>query len=582
MMRAAAVGETNDLTRVERQDPLTGTVLDQRFRMDRLLAAGGFGAVYRATDMHSDAAVAIKVLHAKLTREPMVVARFRRESKLLANLRDPHTITAYEFGRAPHGALYIVMELLHGESLYQRFRTSGPLPWHRVVHIARGVCSSLAEAHAAGIVHRDLKPANIHLETQGNDPDFVKVLDFGIAKIVGGNDRERTQLTQAGTMIGTVDYMSPEQMVGGELTGGSDIYALGVLMYEVITGRTPFTDAKTVTAILAAVLTRTPDPLSKYATVPPTLEQIVARCLERESHNRFADISDLADALASVVAPGVVRSTPAAPSNRFAQPGLSTAATLLDVRFTESSQTVLDARGPRDRLAGRFVLPPAVLLSPHLAPVSVGAVAPVAYPAATPVAHPPVSVAYSPTIPLASSSTDSRPGRRQGALAYAPTIPVTYSPTDSRPGQRQGDPAYFPTIPVASVAAPVAAPVARVSYPAAAYPAVPEAPAVFAVGSQRVIDVHGLQPKADGQGLPPAIDLAACQQQQHQQHQYHQYHQHHQHHGPPGVAPRVRAGTYDVRRYDMSAVARRDLMVRRIIWIALLVCAILALLIASR
>jgi len=300
-------GQTGDHTVIDPVDPLIGTVLDQRFRIDFALAAGGFGAIYLATDVAANAEVALKVLHPELAHDPKVIERFRREGATLASLRDPHTVTAYELGEAADGTLYIVMELLHGESLYQRFRARGPLPWRQAVHIARGVCSSLTEAHAAGIVHRDLKPANIHLETRGDDPDFVKVLDFGIAKIMHGADEpappwagERSELTLAGQMIGTVDYMSPEQMVGDTLTGRSDIYAIGVVLYQMISGRTPFAGEQTATAILAAVLTQTPESLSRHAAIPPRLDQIVARCLQRESHHRFATITELADALAEV------------------------------------------------------------------------------------------------------------------------------------------------------------------------------------------------------------------------------------------------------------------------------------------
>ena len=350
MIRTAQDEEAYDRTVIEPHDPLIGTVLDQRFRIEYQLAAGGFGAIYRATDVLSDAQVALKVLLPRFTRDPMVVARFRREGKTLATLRDPHTITAYEFGEAPDGTLYIVMELLFGESLYARFRNAGPMPWRRVLHIASGVCSSLAEAHALGVVHRDLKPANIHLEFRDGDPDFVKVLDFGIAKIVQGTDLEQTQLTQAGQMIGTVDYMSPEQMVGGELTPASDIYTLGVVIYEMIAGRTPFADCQTATAILAAVLTRAPEPLSTHARVPVLLGRIIARCLERDPQSRLSDVSDLVEALAEVAASGAARQTPPVPVNDFAQPVFTTEATRIDVRFNESSQPVLDARGARRRL----------------------------------------------------------------------------------------------------------------------------------------------------------------------------------------------------------------------------------------
>jgi serine/threonine protein kinase len=363
-MRTAADGEAFERTLVTGGDPLVGTVLDRRFRIDCQLAAGGFGAIYRATDVLSDAEVALKVLLPRLARDPMVVARFRREGQTLASLRDPHTITAYELGEAPDGTLYIVMELLHGESLYTRFRREGPLPWRRVLHIAAGVCSSLAEAHGLGVVHRDLKPANIHLENRNGDGDFVKVLDFGIAKIVQGSGPEHTELTQAGQMIGTVDYMSPEQMVGGELTPASDIYTLGVVMYEMIAGRTPFADAQSATAILAAVLTRNAELLSTYAPVPPVLDDILARCLARDAAERYRDVSDLADALADVAAG---RSGPRVPSREFDEPGLTTDATRIDVRATGSSDPVLDARGARRRLPERPTPPGAGTPPPRAA-----------------------------------------------------------------------------------------------------------------------------------------------------------------------------------------------------------------------
>src|SRR3954469_2846023 len=149
--------DVNDRTIIERRDPLLGTTLDQRFRIDFQLATGGFGAIYRANDLRTGDDIALKVLHPGLAEDPAVVERFRREGNTLAGLRHPHTVTAYELGETGDGTLYIAMELLHGESLYHRFRAAGRLPWRRVRHIARGVCSSLAEAHAAGGVHRDLK-----------------------------------------------------------------------------------------------------------------------------------------------------------------------------------------------------------------------------------------------------------------------------------------------------------------------------------------------------------------------------------------------------------------------------------------
>ncbi|HEY0484195.1 MAG TPA: protein kinase [Kofleriaceae bacterium] len=260
--------------------------------------------IYRATHIKSGHELALKVLHANLTGDPGVVARFRREGAALTRLRDPHTITAYELGESPEGRLYIVMELLHGQSLYERFRAGGPLPWQRVVSIARDVCSSLIEAHALGIIHRDLKPTNIHLEPRGADDEFVKVLDFGIAKILQDSDIDSSELTHAGQMIGTLDYMSPEQMVGGMCDAASDVYTLGVVMYEMIAGRKPFDDANSAAAALAAVLTTTPERLSLQAVVPADVERIVMRCIERQHTDRYQSAAELAAALDEILATG--------------------------------------------------------------------------------------------------------------------------------------------------------------------------------------------------------------------------------------------------------------------------------------
>ncbi|MGN6104592.1 MAG: serine/threonine-protein kinase, partial [Kofleriaceae bacterium] len=294
-----------DRTVVERRDPLIGTRFDDRFRIDARLAAGGFGAIYRATDLHAQHEVALKILHPSLTTDPAIIARFRREGATLITLRDPHTVSAYELGEAPDGTLYIAMELLRGQTLHEVYtRHSGPLPWRRVAAIARAVCSSLAEAHDRGIIHRDLKPANIHLQQRSGNADFVKVLDFGIAKILRGSDLEASDLTQGGQMVGTFDYMAPEQMLGGEIGGRTDIYSLGVVMYEMVGGRLPYGNANSPTHLLAMLLTSVPARLTDRVPVPPALDDIVLRCLAREPHDRFADVGELSNALGEVIARG--------------------------------------------------------------------------------------------------------------------------------------------------------------------------------------------------------------------------------------------------------------------------------------
>ncbi len=289
--------DQNDRTQVQVHDPLVGTDFDRRFHIDFRIAIGGFGAIYHATHNKSGHQFALKILHARLANDPGVIARFQREGETLTRLRNPHTIIAYEMGEADDGTLFIVLELLHGESLFERFRARGVFEWRALAQIARGVCSSLEEAHGLGIVHRDLKPTNINLERKDGSEDFVKVLDFGIAKILRDSSIDSADLTSAGQMIGTLDYMSPEQMVGGATTGQTDIYTLGIVMYEMIAGRRPFAEANSPAAVLAAMLRTRPDPLSSLLPVPKAIDRIVMRCLEREPEHRWADVTVLGAAL---------------------------------------------------------------------------------------------------------------------------------------------------------------------------------------------------------------------------------------------------------------------------------------------
>jgi serine/threonine-protein kinase len=285
------------------RDPLIGAVLDDRFLIEARIAMGGFGAVYRARTADGEL-VALKILHPRLTGDPHMVARFRREGATLTQLHDPHTVTTLAVGETGDGLLYIAMELLSGESLHDRLRRTGALPWQTAIAIARAVCSSLAEAHALGVVHRDLKPANIQIETRGDDAEIIKVLDFGIVKIERGSlVDDGKELTYAGHMIGTYDYMSPEQIVGDVCRDSSDIYSLGLVIYEMLTGQRPFVNVLGPASMMAAMLTQTPVPPSSLVAAPPVLDRIVMRCLQRDPEDRFTDIRQLAAALDRVLAP---------------------------------------------------------------------------------------------------------------------------------------------------------------------------------------------------------------------------------------------------------------------------------------
>jgi serine/threonine protein kinase len=269
-----------------------GTVIDDKYRIDEKLAEGGFGAIYRATHLASGAAVALKILHADFATEPSLAARFLRESEALLRLRSPHTVITYERGESRDGTLYIAMELLHGESLLERFRRLGPLPWREVLAIMRAVCNSLHEAHARGIVHRDLKPANIHLG------GGVKVLDFGVAKMLpwSGID-DGADLTLTGQTVGTLEYMAPEQLASATCDARTDIYALGVVAYEMITGRRPFPDAHDPPSMITALFTQSVPPPSHFRQVPPHVDQMLVRCLQRDPSERYTTAYELALAL---------------------------------------------------------------------------------------------------------------------------------------------------------------------------------------------------------------------------------------------------------------------------------------------
>ncbi|MBA3461865.1 MAG: serine/threonine protein kinase, partial [Deltaproteobacteria bacterium] len=295
--------DQNDRTHVQVHDPLVGTTFDRRFHIDFRIAVGGFGAIYHATHSKSGHQFALKILHPRLTNDPGVIARFRREGETLVRLRSPHTIIAYELGQTDEGTLFIVLELLQGESLFERFRARGPFPWKDTAAIARGVCHSLEEAHGLGIIHRDLKPTNINLERneEQDTSDFVKVLDFGIAKILRQSDMDSADLTNAGQMIGTLDYMSPEQMVGGQVTGQTDIYTLGIVMYEMIAGKRPFAEATSPAAVLAAMLRGAPEALSSIKPVPKAIDRVVMKCLERDVLLRWQTVAQLGAALDAVL-----------------------------------------------------------------------------------------------------------------------------------------------------------------------------------------------------------------------------------------------------------------------------------------
>jgi len=218
-------------------------------------------------------------------------------------LRAPHTVQVYDFDQTPEGVMYLAMELLDGQSLHAILGEAGALDPGRVARVLDGVAESLGEAHAQGIVHRDIKPENIYLEPRPQ-PDFVKVLDFGIAKIVSGDQAGGPALTAVGQTLGTLEYMSPEQLMGQPLDGRSDLYALGILAYEMLTGALPF-PAKTPGEMITGHLKTVPKPPSQAAPergISPLLDSIVLKLCEKSRDARYRDTAELRADLARVVA----------------------------------------------------------------------------------------------------------------------------------------------------------------------------------------------------------------------------------------------------------------------------------------
>jgi serine/threonine-protein kinase len=277
------------------------------------------GAVYEGEQQlgTSKRRVAIKTLHPHLSRNPQIEARFQREVGTIAELEHPNTIQVYDFGSTPEGILYIVMEFLQGKSLADLLTAEGAMPPARVAHILEQVCGSLEEAHAHGIVHRDLKPDNVVLVERAGQKDFVKVLDFGIAKRSREEDKNEQKLTQQGMVLGTPPYMSPEQFTGQPVDARSDIYSLAVMGYEMLTGKLPFS-ANTAWEWATQHMTQPPIPIESLAEggrVPAAMREALKRALAKAPEQRFENLRAFIDAFEGR---GVEKTAPEAPEDKRA------------------------------------------------------------------------------------------------------------------------------------------------------------------------------------------------------------------------------------------------------------------------
>jgi serine/threonine-protein kinase len=284
-------------------DSLVGQVVGGRYRITQILGEGGMGRVYVAEQQMGTNVrkVAVKTLQTQFAKDPQVLARFHRECGTVSQLEHPNTIQFFDFGQTADGQLYIAMEYVQGHSL-SAVLAHGPLPPERVLKILAQACGSLEEAHGRGVVHRDLKPDNIILTTRAGQPDFVKVLDFGIAKRSEAKDQAQEQkLTQQGMVLGTPPYMSPEQFTGKELDLRSDIYSLGVMAYEMLTGRLPF-DAETPWQWATQHMTAQPlafEATPASAGIPQAMKQAILRALSKDRSQRQASMRQFYEEMAA-------------------------------------------------------------------------------------------------------------------------------------------------------------------------------------------------------------------------------------------------------------------------------------------
>ncbi|WP_394837392.1 protein kinase [Pendulispora rubella] len=278
---------------------LLGETIDGKYRMDRVIGEGGMGLVLEAMHLQLEQRVAIKVLAGEALKSEEAVARFAREARAAARIQSEHVVRVFDVATLDNGAPYLVMEYLEGRDLEATLRDEGALPSADAVTYVLQACEALAEAHTNGIVHRDLKPANLFVAERADGSLRIKILDFGVSKLLPRGSEDDPRVTRTMSLMGSPLYMAPELMrsaKGADLR--ADIWSLGIILYELLAGVAPF-EGETLTEVCAAIVADPPHSLATHRTdLPEGLEEVVMRCLDKDPGLRFADVAELAQALA--------------------------------------------------------------------------------------------------------------------------------------------------------------------------------------------------------------------------------------------------------------------------------------------
>ncbi len=334
-------------------DQLLGRVIGGKFPIVGMLGEGGFGAVYRAVQEPVGRQVALKVIRGGDAADPEIRARFFREAKVVASLSHPAVVTLHDYGEEPDGLLYIAFELVAGRPLSEIVRSGGPMQPARAVSLVTQILSALTEAHNLGLLHRDLKPDNL-MVTQGSlGEEKVRLLDFGLSKRFAAAENGDSVATRQGIIMGTPRYMSPEQASGQSVDGRSDLYAMGVLLYELLSGRPPFVHTSPLDLLMAHIGEPVP-PLSASLNLPPALTQVVMKSLGKRPDQRFQTAADFSRELRAAVGE---------PSGGFASPLVSQSAPAM-AAVTASSAGLKSARPDEETVEHQAVTDPVPAVAP--------------------------------------------------------------------------------------------------------------------------------------------------------------------------------------------------------------------------